>query len=85
MPRSVSVVEGEFKVETKFIASGRHRAGGWRDEVRVLHLRHAARSAGEAFAFEDEFSSGGPERPGAAFVRLGLMVVAAIGLAIVKS
>jgi hypothetical protein len=52
------------------------------DDAQVLHLRHAARSAGEAFAFEEEVSHAAP-RSYATFVWICIAIVAAVGLAAV--
>jgi hypothetical protein len=52
------------------------------DVGQVLHLRHAARSAGEAFAFEEEVSHAAP-RSYATFVWICIAIVAAVGLAAV--
>ncbi len=38
----------------KFVGAKRPHARPLREEAQVLHLRDAARSAGEAFAFNDE-------------------------------
>ena len=72
-------------VATRFIDRRRNRSGRRRDEAQVLYLRHAARSAGEAFAFEEEFSRAAPSRFYATVVWIGLAIVAALGLAIIYS
>lgn len=70
---------------TRFIDRRRKGSGRRRDEAQVLYLRHAARSAGEAFAFEEEFARTAPSRSYATIVWMGLALVAAIGLAVVYS
>jgi len=72
-------------VATRFIDRRRNRSGRRRAEAQVLYLRHAARSAGEAFAFEEEFARSAPSRSYATVVWIGLAIVAALGLAVVYS
>jgi hypothetical protein len=50
-----------------------------RDNAQVLYLHHAARSAGEAFGFEEESVRSQP-RSGTNLVWIALAVVAAIAL-----
>jgi hypothetical protein len=66
---------------TRFIDS-RRQWSRLRDDVKVRHLRQAARSAGEAFAFEEELPRVAP-RSYATLVWVVLAIVAAIGLALV--
>lgn len=66
---------------TRFIDTRRQRPR-LRDDAKVLYLRQAARSAGEAFAFEEEVPQV-EQRSYATLIWLALAIVAAIGLALV--
>ncbi len=66
----------------RFIDTRRQRPIRRRDDAQVVHLRHVARSAGEAFAFEEEVPHAAP-RSYATFVWIALAIIAAIGLALV--
>lgn len=67
---------------SKIIDMKREPARRRHDDVQVLYLRDAARSAGEAFAFEEEVAHATP-RSFAAVVWICTTLVAAIGLAAV--
>ncbi|HSP25193.1 MAG TPA: hypothetical protein VLQ65_08465 [Saliniramus sp.] len=69
---------------TRFIDMRRQRPQRRRDDAQVVYLHHAARSAGEAFAFEDEAPHATP-RSYAVLVWIALAIVAATGLALAYS
>lgn len=67
---------------TRFIDTRRSHSSPRADEAQVLHLRHAARSAGEAFAFEEELSRPAPSRSYSVPMGTSLVIAAAIVLAL---
>jgi hypothetical protein len=69
---------------SRFIDMKRERPRRRRDDAQVVYLHHAARSAGEAFAFEEEVPHGSP-RSYATIIWICLALAAAIGLAIAYS
>ena len=77
--------EVAMAVAMRFVDRRRKRSVRRRDEAQVLYLRHAARSAGEAFAFKEDLARPVPSRSYATLVWIGLAIVAAIALAVVYS
>jgi hypothetical protein len=76
--------EALMAAASRFIDMKRERPRRRRDDAQVVYLRHAARSAGEAFAFEEEVAHASP-RSYAAVVWICLALLTAIGLAIAYS
>jgi hypothetical protein len=77
-------LEIRMAAATRFIDMRRQRPRPRRDDAQVDHLRRAARSAGEAFAFEEEVPHASP-RSHVMLVWIALAIVAAAGLMIAYS
>jgi hypothetical protein len=84
-PRLISAIERRKCVMAAARANEtRRRGAGRRDEAQALYLHQAARSAGEAFAFEDEAEHAGPNSQ-VTLVWIAVAVVAALALFYVYS